>query len=101
MQLQSLRVLGPVFVLKASFDADLGHDDTVPARWMVAELWLYPDGSMILELSLKCRPSEAFQVAAELRAWLVERGVSLGPAQQTKTRASHGYLAARQASVGE
>ena len=34
-------------------------------RKLVAELWLYPDNSMILELSTKCAPSEAFQVAAE------------------------------------
>ena len=39
-------------------------------RRMVAELWLYPDGSRIVELSTKCAPSEAFQVAAEARAFL-------------------------------
>ena len=53
---------------------------------MVAELWLYPDGSRILELSTKCAPAEAFQVAAETRAYLTERGVSLSGEQQTKTR---------------
>ena len=35
------------------------------ARRLVAELWLYPDGSRILELSTKCPPTEAFQAAAE------------------------------------
>ena len=39
---------------------------------MVAELWLYPDGSRILELSTKCPPAEAFQVAAEARAYLAD-----------------------------
>ena len=39
-------------------------------RKLVAELWLYPDGSRILELSTKCAPAEAFQVAAETRAFL-------------------------------
>jgi len=53
---------------------------------MVAELWLYPDGSRILELSTKCLPSEAFQVAAESRAFLTERGIDLSGEQQTKTR---------------
>ena len=53
---------------------------------MVAELWNYPDGSRIVELSTKCAPGEAFQVAAETRAFLFERGVELTGEQQTKTR---------------
>jgi hypothetical protein len=51
----------------------------------VAELWLYPDGSRILELSTKCAPAEAFDVAAESRAFLAEQGVDLSGEQQTKT----------------
>ena len=38
------------------------------ARKLVAELWLYPETRRILELSTKCAPAEAFQVAAETRA---------------------------------
>jgi hypothetical protein len=53
---------------------------------MVVELWLYPDGTRILELSTKCAPSEAFQVAAETRAFLSERGIDVGGNQTTKTR---------------
>ena len=53
---------------------------------MVVELWLYPDGTRILELSTKCAPDEAFQVAAEGRAFLTERGIDLGGEQTTKTR---------------
>jgi hypothetical protein len=78
--LNDLTVLGPIFVLKLKW---------VPleiARRMVAELWLYPDGSRILELSTKCRPNEAFQVAAETKAFLNERGVDLSGEQQTKTK---------------
>ena len=56
------------------------------ARKMVVELWLYPDGTRILELSTKCAPDEAFQVAAEGRAFLTERGIEVGGAQTTKTR---------------
>jgi hypothetical protein len=52
---------------------------------MVAELWSYPDGSRVLELSTKCAPSEAFQTAAEARAYLSERGVDLSAEQETKT----------------
>jgi hypothetical protein len=53
---------------------------------LVAELWLYPDGARILELSTKCSPSEAFQVAAEARAFLTGKGVDLSGEQQTKTQ---------------
>jgi hypothetical protein len=53
---------------------------------MVAELWLYPDGSRILELSTKCTPNDAFQVAAETKAFLHERGVDLSGEQETKTK---------------
>ena len=80
VMLDDLAVLGPIFVLKLKF---------VPksfGRKLVAEMWLYPDGSRILELSTKCAPAEAFQVAAELRAVLSDRGVDLGGEQETKTR---------------
>ena len=51
LALDDLSVLGPIFVLKLKF---------VPKtfdRRMVAEMWLYPDGSRILELSTKCAPA--------------------------------------------
>ena len=80
VELDDLSILGPIFVLKVRFPAKgLG-------RKIVAELWLYPDGSRILELSTKTLPSEALQVAAEARTFLLERGVDLGGEQQTKTR---------------
>jgi hypothetical protein len=78
--LDDLAVLGPIFVLKLKFSPE---DFT---RKLVAEMWLYPDGSRILELSTKCLPGEAFQVAAEARAYLTGRGVNLAGEQQTKTR---------------
>src|SRR5215471_4902050 len=78
--LDDLAVLGPIFVLKLKY-APVGF-----SRKLVAEMWLYPDDRRILELSTKCAPVEAFQVAAESRAYLGERGVDLGGEQQTKTR---------------
>jgi hypothetical protein len=51
-------------------------------------MWLFPDNSRILELSTKCLPGEAFQVAAETRAYLGARGIDLDAEQQTKTRAA-------------
>jgi hypothetical protein len=78
--LDDLRVLGPIFVLKIKW-APEGY-----ARKLVAEMWLYPDNSHILELSTRCGTGEAFQVAAESRAFLSGRGVELSGEQQTKTR---------------
>jgi hypothetical protein len=78
--LDDLSILGPLFVLKLKFSPK-GF-----GRALVAEMWLYPDGSRVLELSTKCMPSEAFQVAAEARAFLAGRGVDLSGEQQTKTR---------------
>ena len=78
--LDDLSVLGPIFVLKLkAVPETLG-------RKMVGEMWLYPDGTRILELSTKCLPSETFNVAAETRAFLASKGVDLAGEQQTKTR---------------
>jgi hypothetical protein len=91
--LDDLTMLGPIFVLKLRFSpAELG-------RKMVAEMWLYPDGSRVLELSTKCAPSEAFQAAAETRAFLTERGVSLDGEQQTKTRKALEFFSAEKQST--
>jgi len=82
-----LRVLGPIFVLKLK-TAPAGLD-----RRLVAELWLYPDGSRILELSTRCATEEAFQVATEMRVFLTERGVDTNAEQQTKTRTALEFYA--------
>jgi hypothetical protein len=87
--LDDLSILGPIFVLKLKFSpARL-------ARKMVAEMWLYPDESRILELSTKCAPAEAFQVAAETRAFLAESGVDLSGEQQTKTKLALEFFSTR------
>ena len=88
IELDDLAVLGPIFVLKLKWKPD-GF-----ARKMVAEMWLYPDGSRIFELSTKCLPPEAFQVAAEARVYLSERGIDLSGEQQTKTRTALEFFAA-------
>jgi hypothetical protein len=80
LSLDDLSVLGPIFVLKLRMEPKL------LGRRLVVELWLYPDGSRILELSTKCLPSEGFQVAADLRGYLHQRGVDLSGAQEPKTR---------------
>jgi hypothetical protein len=86
LTLDSLSVLGPIFVLKQTFQPKkLG-------RRVVAELWLYPDNSRILELSTKCTAADAAQVAAESRVYLTGKGVSLDGRQETKTKAALTYF---------
>ena len=85
--LDDLKMLGPLLVLKLKASPE-GFD-----RDLVTELWLYPDGSRILELSTKAEPSEAFQVAVEARAYLTARGIDLGAEQQTKTRSALQFFA--------
>ena len=92
--LDDLSILGPLFVLKLKY-LPKGF-----ARKMVAEMWLYPDGSRILELSTKCEPGEAFQVAAETRAFLASKGVNLDTEQQTKTRTALEYFAKQVEGTG-
>jgi hypothetical protein len=80
LSLDDLAILGPVLVLKLKFEPE-GY-----RRRLVAELWLYPDNSMLLELSTKCAPSEAFQIATETRVFLTEHGIDLSSEQETKTK---------------
>ena len=56
-------------------------------RRLVAELWLYPDGYALLELSTKCAPAEGFEVAAETKAFLSVAGIDLSGEQQTRPAA--------------
>jgi hypothetical protein len=94
LELDGLSALGPITVLKVKFAP------TGLARRMVAELWFYPDGERILELSTKCAPSEAFQVAAEARAFLHDRGIEVsGEHQRTKTRTALEYFSAELAAA--
>jgi hypothetical protein len=89
--LDDLVVLGPIFVLKLRYvPPGLG-------RKLVAEMWIYPDGSRILELSTRAETNEAFQVAAQARAFLAERGVDLSGEQETKTRKALEYFARERA----
>ena len=62
--LDDLTTLGPVMVLKLRYTPKgFAHPLTV-------ELWTYPDGTRILELSTKTTPPEALQTVAEARAFL-------------------------------
>lgn len=84
--LDDLHMLGPINILKLKFTP------TDFDRRLVAELWFYPDGSRILELSTKCAPSEPFEVAAATRAFLARHDIDTLAEQQTKTRAALSFF---------
>ena len=94
--LDELSMLGPINVMKLKFTpGEFG-------RRLVAELWFYSDGSRILELSTKCAPVEAFDVAAQTKAFLAEHGVDLAGEQQTKTKSVLDFFAGElQAAEGQ
>jgi hypothetical protein len=89
LELEDLAILGPITVMKLKF-APKGL-----ARRLVSELWLYPDNSMLLELSTKCAPSETFQVAVETRTFLTQHGVDLSGEQETKTKKALAFFSKR------
>jgi hypothetical protein len=87
VELDDLLILGPIFVLKLRLSPEeLG-------RRLVAEMWIYPDGSRILELSTRAATNEAFQVAAQARAYLTREGIDLSGEQETKTKKALEYFA--------
>jgi hypothetical protein len=79
LKLKDLTVLGPINLMKLEFEPD------GLKRNFVAELWMYPDGSRILELSTKASAQDAFRVAAATRAFLKKKGLDLTADQQPKT----------------
>jgi hypothetical protein len=94
LDIDDLSVLGPIFVLKLK----LGPEAF--GRRAVVEMWLYPDGSRILELSTKCAPGEGLQVGVEVRALLARKGIVLGAEQQTKTKSALEFYSAELRASG-
>jgi hypothetical protein len=90
LKLSDLAILGPINIMKLLFEPK------ALSRKFVAELWFYPDGSRILELSTKCTPANAFQVAAETRNFLVQHGIDLTAEQQPKTNKALKYFSSLQ-----
>jgi hypothetical protein len=85
IDIDSLSILGPITIMKLKF-APSGLNQKI-----VAELWFYPDGSRILELSTKALVATAPLVAREVRGFLQQRGVKSGISQSTKTRSALDY----------
>lgn len=86
VELDDLAVLGPVHAFKLKLTPKgLKHR-------LAVELWLYPDGAQILELSTKCAPGDWFKVATESRDFLAGAGLDLTAEQSTKTRTALEYF---------
>jgi hypothetical protein len=95
LDMNQLSILGPITVFKLKW-----KPKDFPRR-LVGEVWQYPDGSRILELSTKCTPPEMFQVAAESRAFLNAKGVEAGGEQTMKTRTALEFFSAELKSEGQ
>jgi hypothetical protein len=87
--MDKLVILGPTFLLKAK------HQPKDYDRPITLEMWLYPDGSRILEISIKCLPEQAFQVGVEFRAYLAGCGIAITAGQETKTKTALEFFSAR------
>lgn len=79
LTMDKLVPLGPTFLLRAK-QQPKGFD-----RPMTVELWFYPDGTRLFELSTKGEPEEAFQVATQFKAFLAHCGIELDRGGATKT----------------
>lgn len=87
LELNTLVPFGPINVARMKF---------VPRKFkgreIAAELWFYPDGSRLLEISTKCAADDAFRVLTECRALLARHGISREGPQETKTRKALDYF---------
>jgi hypothetical protein len=89
--MDKLVILGPTFLLKVKHQPKAKEFD----RPITMELWLYPDGARVMEVSTKCLPKEAFQVVADFKAYLAGNGIVLGVDQSAKTRTSLEFFSAQ------
>lgn len=91
LTMDKLVLLGPTFLLKAKHQPKVKDFD----RPIVLEVWIYPDGSIVMEVSTKCPPKETFQVAGDFRAYLARHGIVLGADQSAKTKTALEFFSAR------
>ena len=91
LTMDKLVILGPTFLLKLRHQPQSKDFD----RPIVLELWLYPDGSRMMEISTKCQPKETFQFATDFKAYLAERGIELSADKSAKTKSSLEFFSAR------
>lgn len=95
--MDKLVILGPTFLLKAKHQPKAKEFD----RPITLEMWLYPDGSRVMEVSTKALPKEAFQVAADFKSYLASHGIVLGADQSAKTKTSLEFFSAKLKEEGQ
>ncbi len=83
---QDLQILGPVEVRKWKIDPKGFGED------VVAEEWTLPDGSDLIELSIKIEPERANDASETFMGFLEDNGFTTEGDQQTKTRATLTYF---------
>ena len=88
LEIDDLAVLGPIFVLKLKLAPETF------SRRIVVEMWLYPDGTRVVELSTKCLPGEGLDVIDNVRTFLESKGIDMGGEQQTKTKTALEFFSA-------
>jgi hypothetical protein len=85
-----LRPLGPIDARKWELEPeDFDHELTV-------EMWVLPDDSDLIELSIKVSPDLAEEASMAMRDFLTARGLDVEGDQQTKTRAALSFFTGRQ-----
>lgn len=85
--LKDLVPIGPIFQLR------LRNQPKDFDRRMIVEIWFYPDGSRVLEISTKGIPEEAFQLGVHFRAFLASHGIPLDKQSASKTSSAFAYFA--------
>ena len=95
LTMDKLVLLGPTFLLKAK------HQPKDFDRRITIELWLYPDGSRILEISTKGLPEEVFELTADFKNYLANHDIELGADQSAKTRTTLEFFSARLKQEGK
>lgn len=82
--------LGPIEVRKWEFEPEgLDHELTV-------EMWVLPDGTDLVELSIKVDPAEAESSRADLASYLAGGGFDIEGDQKTKTKTALAYFTNQQ-----
>lgn len=95
LTMDKLVLLGPTFLLKAK------HQPKDFDRRIIIEMWLYPDGSRVMEISTKGLPEEFLQLGPDFRNYLASKGIVLGADQSAKTRTSLEFFSARLKEEGQ
>jgi hypothetical protein len=92
IDLDDLMIFGPVEVVRLTSGS--------PGDRVGVERWMLPDGSRIIELFAKCRPTRSRAMAARVRDLISDQRVTLADHQATKTQILLERMATTHRDVG-